>query len=227
MEKNGFELQPRGNYSHAEVVMRKAEIQYPIKLREHLQRTALPLTPKQQEELRKWGHCFGDRYKHTPDGKLIFTFGEDYWPTICQDTTKKTLEDKLGAFIARILRKVGEDEQRARQRAEENLARERALAEQRKREEEAARLKQEEQNRINAFKDEISRWRLSRDIHTYVQEMKDLVSSGNAKITDGGPMDRWLEWAENYAEKIDPLTPLRGELRKIGQSTVNKAETAT
>lgn len=215
MEAKGFVLQPRGAYAHADVGMRKGGMDYPLKLREHLQRTELPLTPKQIEELKRWGHCFGDRYRHTPDGRLVFTFGEDYDSVVCQDTANTRLEDKLGRFVGRILQRMAKEEEQARRLAEERAARERVLAEQRRREEEAARLRQEEQDRIGALNDTITRWRLSRDVRDYVKQMRELIESHQAKATEGGPVARWLEWAEAYAAQIDPFTPLKTQLQKI------------
>lgn len=215
MEARGFALQPEGNDAYANIALSRDFRMYPLKLREHLKRTALPLTPTQVEQIRKWGHCSADRYEYTPDGQLVLSFGHDYDASVTQDTTNTRLEDKLGRFVARILRRVAQDEEIAQRRAEEAAARERERAEIRRREEEAARLQKEEQERVDAIEDTIARWKLSKDIRGYLAEMRSLIESHHAQATEGGLVARWLEWAEAYAARIDPFTPLRAELVKI------------
>jgi hypothetical protein len=216
MVEKDFDLQPDQPHEHANVVLKsKSGRNYPLKLREHLHRTALPLTAAQKDDIKQWGYSFGDRYKYAPDGQLVLIFDEDYKSANCPDTANTRIEDKLGRFVARVVQRIADDEERMRQIAEERAAEQREREEHEKRAEEEARLRKEDENRIAELMDMLSRWRLSRDIRQWLKETKQLITLHDAKPTAGGPIDLWLQWVEAYANRIDPVAPSMDKLKEI------------
>jgi hypothetical protein len=60
--------------------------------------------------------------------------------------------------------------------------------------------------------DAFTRWRLARDIRSYVHDRRLLVRETGLALVEGGGVDAELKWASAYAESVDPLTDGREEL---------------
>lgn len=103
-----------------------------------------------------------------------------------------------------------------RQREEEK--RQKEYEEQRKRwqrEEEERRRKEQEGAREKQLLQDITSWKLAGDIRAFVAETTQVVKEANCTIAEGGPLERSLQWALAYAEKVDPLRTLREDIRRV------------
>lgn len=72
-----------------------------------------------------------------------------------------------------------------------------------------------EKRRVEEIKHRIDGYRLARDIREYVAEVRRLVADADLKITKGGSLDEFIDWALGYADGVDPLTALRDEIQKV------------
>jgi hypothetical protein len=91
--------------------------------------------------------------------------------------------------------------------------RKREAEEHRKQEEQ--RIHDEEVRDEKAFLELIAEWRLARDVRDYVAESRALMKSANIEIPIGGGLDRHLQAATAYADRLDPLSELRVEIAKL------------
>jgi len=97
-------------------------------------------------------------------------------------------------------RKRWEEEARRRE------IRERQEAEARQ---ERERLEAEVRAREERFRTLLGRWRLARDTRAYVLEARGLLDAADLLPEQKGDLAVQLEWAVQYAERIDPLSGLR------------------
>lgn len=104
------------------------------------------------------------------------------------------------------------------EQAREQEKRELEWAEQRKRwrrEEEERRAKEEEASRLKRIQEEITSWRLAKDIRSYVAEVRALVRESDLEITEGSGADKDLAWAERHADRVDPLSSWRRDIAEV------------
>jgi hypothetical protein len=78
--------------------------------------------------------------------------------------------------------------------------------------EEARRLEEErrleiEEGRVRALDRALTAWRDARDIREYVAAARKVLSDEGALPPDA-PIFTWLEWAESYAGRLDPVRPV-------------------
>jgi hypothetical protein len=85
---------------------------------------------------------------------------------------------------------------------------ERRMREAQARQEEAIRREEE-------FAASIGRWRLAQDVREYVSAVHALVNEAHVEITQGGPLERELKWALDYANRVDPLRQLREDIAAL------------
>jgi hypothetical protein len=58
-------------------------------------------------------------------------------------------------------------------------------------------------------------WSRSQLIRESIQNMKSTALQPEQWNVDGIPLVEWMEWALNYADRIDPVTPLRKVTSKV------------
>jgi uncharacterized protein (DUF3084 family) len=111
------------------------------------------------------------------------------------------LETCLNDFIVGLL-KVAEavKVRRLRQEQEEQLRRE---AERRRQEE--AQKRQEELARRQALEQEAIDWVKAQQLRAYLAAVKDRLHAKHGEIKSGSRADRWLTWAHQHADRLDPL----------------------
>ena len=103
----------------------------------------------------------------------------------------------------------------------ERATQQRLREEAEEREAQAERLRHEEKQRTDQVKDEVARWHMACDIREYVAATLELLEKHSAHATADGTFGRWLSWMEGYADRIDPLTPVKAALEDLKkQSTV-------
>ncbi len=193
-------------------------------------REPMPKPPKglTGPELRSWEWMNKPRIVHTANGIFELTLSARFSKAVFTDRGKSRLEDRLNDVLAKLPAIA-----HAVREAEANEAHERE-----KREEEARR-RHEEQRRAEAdrqraekFKTELDAWRLAKDIREYVAEVHAVVTEGKCVIAKGGELDEKLVWALRYADRIDPLSLLRGQIAELqaerdGESAQNDGRDST
>jgi len=95
-----------------------------------------------------------------------------------------------------------------------NEEREREWKEQERRRREEEERQQKEARRAEQIGKQIDAWRLARDLRAYVAEVTALVGASELEIT--GNAEEELRWTLAYADRLDPLTPLREQARDPG-----------
>lgn len=123
---------------------------------------------------------------------LTTTHGRDRtW----SNTNKRRVADKLHEVLLHFAIADAEAIIRARIQREEELIRERRAAE----EAERKRREEEERQRRDGLNDEVARWRQAQDIREYCRAL--------AMNRSGVEVTAHVQWALEYADSIDPLTP--------------------
>lgn len=149
---------------------------------------------------------------------------ERYW----RETTPGTLV-KLTKEVADALERTAPELERLHakaeairgergSRAEEDHRRwlaERAAEEQRRQEELRVAA---EQRRATELEKAVRAWRLAADIREYAAAAKEMVEDAGLEITRGSQLDRELTWALAYAQDLDPLRGLRGQIEATRQA---------
>jgi len=91
-------------------------------------------------------------------------------------------------------------DQEKREREEQQRREERA------RREEIARLRNEEQARLDKLRSDASNWHEAQRIRSYLSAVRDTAIKKFGVIQPGSESEEWLIWAEDQAERLDPLT---------------------
>jgi hypothetical protein len=97
---------------------------------------------------------------------------------------------------------------------EEQDRREREWAEERRRREEAERRAFEQRQNEEQIRGQLEKWRLARDLRDYADDARRIVAEAQCSFTPGGPLERLIELAVRYAERVDPFTELRREVEQ-------------
>ncbi|SDP90853.1 hypothetical protein SAMN04487905_112186 [Actinopolyspora xinjiangensis] len=133
--------------------------------------------------------------KKMPSGKLVmrvsgtWRFGaQQRWT----DRKRWSLEDRLGDVLAAVEDMASEKAERKRANEEEVAARQRAWEDAMA----AARGAFLRDNRVKALTKQLDGWEQADRIRAFVLAARRKGQADNA----------WLEWAESYADEIDPLT---------------------
>lgn len=154
------------------------------------------------------------RVKRIPSGRLVLqiTHRDMYWLRNCRkswsDGKKQRIEDRLNQFVAGLIafaacvrEREEEEEREARERREEER-REKEKAERRA---EKRRLIQVEQKRVDLLMQQAQCWRASRTLRKYIEARKKQYVAAHGDITPESDLARWLDWARQQADRLDPL----------------------
>lgn len=167
--------------------------------------------PKNRE--RSW---FYRKWKYFPTGQLRIELiyadgtGRKKW----SDGKRQRLEDMLasvfeGIYAAAHARKKWREEM-------ERERREREAAERRRREEQKRR--EAEEARRRALETQAERWRQSRTLSAYLDEVERHVARRTLSPEERQAYEEWMTWAQQHVRRLDPL---------IGGLPFEKATTGT
>lgn len=175
---------------------------FEICIEEILDRTERELTPTQKREKQKdpWLHSY-PIYDYSPSGRLSLKIKElegSGVRKIWSDGKKRKVEDSLNAFIVGLIRAAVE-KRTSRLESEE---RERKWQEQKDRREEQIK----EIERIKTLKEEAKAWNESQQLRAYIKAVEEDALQRHDKIKQGSELDQWLVWANQQADRLDPLT---------------------
>lgn len=202
LSEHGFSFEtPKGNNPYFRLVHAATNEEVTFQLREEIKRHERPLTP---EEKKKNPILIWDRWIYTPTGRLRLSI-DDYYPQGVQkswgDGKNTKLEDKLvDAAPAFVVCAQGQHELRLRREEQSR----RWAEESRRRELEAARIKQEQERRA-ALMEMALNW-------TKAESLRTFRNACEAHLRGQGPAGtltdieaRWLEWIDSVVRSTDPL----------------------
>jgi hypothetical protein len=191
---------------------------FQIRLRESTKRQSHIPTEKERQEIAKYPHAhFVPTWDYVPTGKLSLDLLGQYGYSICaiRDGQKRRIEDILFKIPMAILRSV-DDHRRRDAIAAENARVQAVLERQRREEEERRRLeekkRQEELARVEALFTEAERWNRCRQLQKYLKAIRTMVSERYGFVEPDSPLDHWLRWADEVAERSNPLVALRRQI---------------
>lgn len=116
---------------------------------------------------------------------------------VCKDNTKGKVEEKLNTFvIALIKRALQMKDERVRKAREEELRRERE-----KRKWEMDALIRKEKERVELLKKQSDAWHESQKLRVFIHAARATCPDINPE----GNFAKWLVWASQQADRMDPL----------------------
>ena len=231
LEKRGHKVSVPNEQYHRGTYVEALGYRFQIQLREPTVRQNHIPSDKEREWLKKYpGSSSVPKWDYAVSNQLLLELqGEYSWnPHTVRDGKKKRVEDGLSGIPMAILRLV--DDRRRQAAIDAERARVRAEAERQRREEEERRKleerkRQEELARVEALFVDAERWNRCRQLQDYLKAIRSLISERYDFVEPDGLLDCWLKWADDAAERSDPLVALR---KKIDSSmgVCSESETA-
>lgn len=170
-----------------------------IRLEETVKRIKMP--PAKDAIEYSWGYFH--TYNYVPSNVFSLYLddcGYYFMPEKTWRDGKNPLENRLDNFFEALHTVVEGIKIKRKERAEQ-AERDRIAAEAR------AKLRQQKEAelaKVDKLESHMENWRKSQDIRSYIKEVKTKINTGN-----NNEMREFLEWAEKYAEHIDPTTEKR------------------
>lgn len=138
-----------------------------------------------------------DQWTYVSSGKLTFLIDE-YWSENDRkrwnDNSRKTLEEQLNEIVIGVV-----------VAAHRIKARKIELEEQSRKWKEAEQRCQEEAQRRKMLEMQAEMWGRSQKIRNYLQACEESIGLRLGKVSPDSAEAKWLEWAKDYAAKLDPL----------------------
>ena len=204
MEARGFEVSivtdnKNEHYSSYKTCVSVLGQNIEFGLREPIKQKRRMLTPAEIKESPRAGEY---EYDRNPSGKLILEIKTWNAPrNNWSDAKIQRVEGCLNDFIIVLIKTAVElrtwkIEREQAEHKRQKLERQR---------EELARFRREEEVRLQCLVDEAAGWQKSKQIREYIKVVKEEVIRKNGKIKPESDLGRWLTWANQQADRFDPL----------------------
>jgi len=191
-DKNGY-------YTHYKTCVSVLGQTIEFGLREFLKQTKREIPPAERKD-RPWADEF--EYEHNPSGRLTLEIKTWSAPRKnWSDAKIQRVEDCLNDFIIVLIKTAVELRTREIEREEA----ERRRLELIRRRDELARLRREEEARLKDLLDKAAGLQKSKEIRELIKAVKENAIRKNGGIESGSELDRWLAWANEQADRFDPL----------------------
>lgn len=200
----GFELgQNRDQYrGHFFLELFHHRVQFGI--RELTTREPYTPTAKEIADHARYSFSKPPKWDHHPNGMLRVGLYAQEWRhefAAFADGKARQVEQMVREIVMAMLAEV--DRHLVRHREERERQRQiMAEAEARRREEERHRA---EQQRIDDLIAQVDRWELARRIRRYRRAALRAALEQGTPIEPNGPVDRWLRWVDEVADRFDPF----------------------
>lgn len=175
---------------------------YKVTINELVDRTPHEPTAAERARMARDSWFRPPSHNEQPSGRLrlslpdILICRQAHW----RDGRRGTIEARL----AEVLQEIEERAQRDEARRQERLAMEAERERLRREAEEEQRRRQIEDRRAAHVGEVVAAWRLANDIrHLCTDIVKG--SESHSQSDDATELERWLSWARNYADSIDPV----------------------
>ena len=195
-----FKVSVEGSKTFVQVMGEKIQ----IGLKESVNQKVKELTPKEKKERERDTHqlLYSSReYEFTPNGKLTLYIQKSYDRQKWSDGVRQNVEPKLNAFIIGLIKAAQYEKDRRIQKAKDE-------EERRKQERQRAELSHkiyEEEKRVEELLEEVSAWTRSQQMHKYIEAVHKSAMEKHGSIEQGSKLEKWLIWAQQQAERLDPL----------------------
>lgn len=162
----------------------------------------------------EFGHSRFDEQR-VPSGQFTLEILADrpYWirggQRTWRDTQTKRLEDRLNSFVAGLVQmaaRVKEHEEEQRRREEERRQAERRRQEEERRRTERRKLYQAEKARVNELLAQAENYEKSQRVRKLIEAVR-AAHEAKGPIEPGSELAKWIEWAHQQADRLDPLRP--------------------
>jgi hypothetical protein len=193
------DLLPRGVKAYDAVLRAAAERGWPLKIIEGTvlriivssEPLELAVTEK-TEPMPEVKVCPGERRPRRPTGALVVSLTVGYRRVMISDKRGTKIESKLAELLLKA-------EALASEVHTEHEWREAA----KRREEQEYRRRRELEERIERLDRNVAAWRRAERIRAYVQAVENRMAE-QGSLPPGSDEAKWLEWARDYADTIDP-----------------------
>jgi len=159
--------------------------------------------PKETKKGMSWLQ-YHPPYDFIPSGRFTLSIsgyvgegGQNSW----SDGKKQKIENCLNDFIIGLIKASVIDRGRDLKRELEEKER----LEQARRRAEKERRREEEKKRIQNLISEAQSWKQSQLVREYVSAVRAKAIEKNGEIQPGSELDQWLIWANQLADRLDPL----------------------
>jgi hypothetical protein len=195
-EERGFSIVvEREPQSRAKIKVRGEELS--VSITEPNRRTDHVLSAREQEEQRKGRGWLIPRYDFTPKGTLIFTI--DGWTEGLQhrwsDRKNRPLEKCLNDIIIGMVRIV----------VTVLIPRRLEAVRQHQLRLEEDRRRQIYRAKMDALNKALEGWQQSQGLRRFVAVVDEAAQRRLGTILENSPINEWLCWARDLADRIDPL----------------------
>jgi len=169
-------------------------------LEERLARQERP-KPKPIDRLLQPSYTFHERYEYVPSGELVLKAWYDAGSkSRWADGKRQLLEEKLNDFMLTVVT-IADAHIRWK---EEQAVQERRRLEEEKIRWERQRRQEEEDRRGKDLAQLAERWHMAEGLRAFIAAVRAGVeTAGDAQSV---LLERWLQWAEGYTDRLDPLT---------------------
>lgn len=147
------------------------------------------------EEKRKPLSSILNRWVYTPSGQLAIETSDhgSYWEKRWLDKPNKPLEEQLNDVMVGLI--VNAEKSRIRKLEFEEEARRRREVEHRRYIDERRRAMLDRH---------VESWHKSKNIRMYLEACEQSLTSSEGSVNRDSPEARWLIWAREYADRLDP-----------------------
>jgi hypothetical protein len=163
------------------------------------------LTDSERKDLARYGSIFfAPKWDYEPTGVLSLQI--DSWAAQgirkkWNDGKSKGVEDHLTAFLINLVT-IADLEKKRRLEIEERKKR---WQEELKAREALERRRQEEQKRLQDLENQALRWAKAIQLRAFIAEDEQKSGEGGLPPEERERLKRWMEWAREHADRIDPL----------------------
>ncbi len=202
-ESRGYKATISDDENKTSVTIMDEDISFSIS--ESYTRHIKELTPQQkkEQEKRSWMYSRPEYYYKT-SGQLSLLIAESCVSNVRKqwsDGKRRQLEDLLNNFIIGL-------HNAANAKKEWRLEKERwerKWEERRQREAEESSRRMREESRIKYLNEQLQLLRKSREIREFISLWQQACLNCGGEIPPGSKVERWINWVQEYADRIDPL----------------------
>jgi hypothetical protein len=204
MELRGMRVRIETEGKHHTLIDVQGEA-IPVRMVENTVRTERIPTARERQEQEKYGWSYlPNRYLYNPTGQLkLGVIGWSYGDMrkAVSDSTRQKIEQRLNEFLVNL-----EVEAVQRRRDTERREQQHRIWEEQERirREQEERRKQEIE-RLKILESNAHDWRRAEDVRRYVAAVEAKAIREGESMDSESKLGRWITWARNKADWIDPL----------------------
>jgi hypothetical protein len=190
----------------------------PFGVRERLKRVANPPPKKVKNRFGEWDTPYYRKFEEVPSGELAIALRSPGYGHIAlewRDGKTQRVEDLLNDFMVAVIRCAENEKEEERQR----IVRQREYEERSARQEAERRRVERERARFNELKEYAAHWEASQSVKAFLADVRSRAEQPGPLSPDS-PLERWLSWAEERANRMDPTPYVLTEPPEAGDLSI-------